>query len=154
MNRRRLVERLYLRGLPVAEIIERCAKDHRRTANERNIRNDVAIIRKRWREQAKQIFDDDPSAWFVRTALNDRARAIKEGDLKLAYAIAKDIAKLAGVDLSDFAIEHRLKAEERAMTWLELMAAERERKNLPPADFQVFDPLRLPAPEEKKAGTL
>jgi hypothetical protein len=148
-NRRRQVERLYLRGRTVDEIVETIAKAFPRSANSRNVTNDIFLIRKRWRDQAKQIFDNDPSAWFVRTALNDRQRALKDGDLKLAYAIAKDIAKLAGVDLTDFAVEHRAKAEERVMTWLELMAAERQRKNLPPADFQVFDPLRLPAPAEK-----
>lgn len=145
--RRRLVERLYRNGLTIPEIQIEAAK-HFKTANFRNIQSDVAITRAKWRDQAREFFAEEAEPWFVHVALADRVRAIEQGDLKLAYAIAKDLAKMAGVDLAE-PTPGGNRAVERFMTWLEFMQAERERKGLPAGDVQVVDQMRLPAPDNQ-----
>lgn len=136
--RRRAVEDLYRRGVHVDDIVDQLLPKFP-SANKRNVEGDIHLIRERWREQVRFVFDDDVRSWFVFSALDDRARAIKEGDLKLAYAIARDIAKLAGVNLSDLTVDDRRSDAGRAMSWLELMQAERARKQLPAADFVVVE---------------
>lgn len=138
-HRREAVEDLYRRGVHVDGIVDRLIAKFP-TANKRNVEADIHLIRERWREQVRLVFDDDVRSWFVFAALEDRVRAIDAGDLKLAYAIARDIAKLAGVNLADLTVDHRNRAaEDRVLTWVELMAQERARRQLPPADFVVIE---------------
>ena len=134
-RRRSLVESLYRQGLSTADIADQASKEFP-SATERNVTNDIYVIRTRWKEQVREVFDNDVRSWFVYIALSDRAAAIKAGDLKLAYNIARDLAKLAGINLTDLVVDHRDRPVEKIMTWIELMAAERERKGLPPADYR------------------
>lgn len=137
-QRREAVENLYRRGVHVDGIVDRLLPEFP-SANKRNVEADIHLIRERWREQVRIVFDDDVRSWFVFAALEDRVRAIESGHLKLAYAIARDIAKLAGVNLADLTVEHKNRDEDRLMTWVDLMAQERSRRQLPPADFVVVD---------------
>lgn len=137
--RRRAVELLYQAGTPIDDIVAGLA-DKFESANRRNVANDIHLIRQRWRDQVQDVFGSDVRSWFVYTALGDRLRAIESGDLKLAYSIARDLAKLAGVNLSDLTVELGARGEggQKIATFLELMQEERRRKQLPPADFVVL----------------
>lgn len=137
-KRRQVVELLYQAGMPIDDIVATIAGDFE-SANRRNVESDIHLIRERWREQVRDVFGSDVRSWFVYTALGDRRRAIEGGDLKLAYSIARDLAKLAGVNLSDLTVELGARGEggQKVATFLELMQEERRRKQLPPADFVV-----------------
>lgn len=144
-QRRQLVEILYQAGTPIDDIVE-SLKPKFPSANRRNVESDINIIRTRWRDQVRDVFGSDVRSWFVYTALGDRRRAIEAGDLKLAYSITRDLAKLAGVNLSDLTVEHSARSEDgqKTATFLELMQEERRRKQLPPADFEVIKSEPLP----------
>lgn len=146
-KRRQVVELLYQAGTPIDDIVATIAGDFE-SANRRNVENDIHLIRQRWREQVQDVFGSDVRSWFVYTALGDRRRAIEGGDLKLAYSIARDLAKLAGVNLADLTVELGARGEGggKIATFLELMQEERRRKQLPPADFVVLksEPMERP----------
>ena len=137
-KRRDLVETLYRSGVGRATIVRMGAQELGSSANVtlRNIDSDIVLIRKKWKEQAVEIFSEDVSSWWISVALADRRAAQAAGDHRLAYQIAKDIAKMAGVNLSDLTIHHTGDKAE-TLTWLELMNRERENKHLVPADFEV-----------------
>jgi hypothetical protein len=147
--RRRVVEVLYQAGTPVDDIVESLKPDFE-SANRRNIEADIHIIRTRWKDQVRDVFGSDVRSWFVYTALGDRRRAIEAGNLQLAYSISRDLAKLAGVNLSDLTVEHSTRVEggQKVATFMELMQEERRRKQLPPADFEVLKSEPLPAGDD------
>jgi len=138
-QRRRAVELLYQSGTQIDDIVATLAGEFE-SANRRNVQADIHLIRERWREQVREVFGSDVRSWFVYTALGDRRRAIESGDLKLAYSIARDLAKLAGINLADLTVEFGARGEggQKVATFLELMQEERRRKQLPPADFVVL----------------
>lgn len=96
-RRRKLVESLYLRGLPPRQIhplvIERLGK-----AAYGTIRNDIVQIRKAWAEVLQAAQERDFAEEYFSRAMDDRRQALSAGDIKTAYAILKDIAGMMGVE--------------------------------------------------------
>jgi len=100
-TRRLKVEKLYLLGYPPRKIYEAIGDQY--DISFETIKRDVVLVRSAWREQLEELRAGDCAADYLQMALSDRRDALKKGDIRTAYAIAKDLAIMTGVKF----IEHR-----------------------------------------------
>ena len=149
-QRFKLVRELYLKGKTKKQIMGTLAERFGKLGQvtQRTVENDISEVLEEFAEEFRRTFAGGPAHWFLKTALEDRARAIKDGDVRLAYQIAKDLAKMAGVKIEDFVIALRHDdgdAGDGPASFQQMLLRERERKGLPAttdavdADYTVLD---------------
>ena len=100
IKRHNLIGEMILRGHPARVIVRLLMKAGIEVALG-TVYNDMSEIRKEWLAYLAENLSGNAGADFLQRAFDMRRKAEEGGDLKLAYAITKDIANLLGVSLAE-----------------------------------------------------